>query len=273
MMKQVLVRAVDRLPAPLRNPIRDSYWRVKSKLLYQRLFSMLGLESRLHSGITVKIGSQGEWWAYNDIFVNHEYDPAILAALASRPQNRPLVVLDLGANVGYFLLRLADLILQNPGGPIFCDATLVEGSPTNFKTLETRVARQNLKGFQCRLVHGLVGARTGRAVIFESALHVKNTIMDDRPSGGASVAFVDLGEVMAEKETIDLLKCDIEGAEESFIENYPDLLSRVNNAVFEMHHQMCDTAKSVRRLSEFGFRQTELYRNDAISICMFSKDH
>ena len=84
MMKQAIGRAIDHLPAPLRNPIRNSYWRIKSKLLYERMWGILGLESRLHSGITVKIGSQGEWWAYNDIFVNHEYDPAIQSALASR---------------------------------------------------------------------------------------------------------------------------------------------------------------------------------------------
>ena len=38
-----------------------------------------------------------------------------------------------------------------------------------------------------------------------------------------------------------LLKCDIEGAELLFLENYEDLLGKVRNAVFELHHEQCDT--------------------------------
>jgi FkbM family methyltransferase len=150
--------------------------------------------------------------------------------------------------------------------------TLVEGSPSNFKRLGARLAEQQLNQVTYQLVHGLVGARSGQGVIHESALHVKNTILDGHGSGGAQVAFVDLCKVMAGREKIDLLKCDIEGAEQVFLENYPDLLQGVNIAVFELHHRMCDTARCVRILSDLGFRQTELRRNDEVSICLFSRN-
>jgi FkbM family methyltransferase len=272
-MKRVLVSAVERLPKSLRDAIRDRYWRVKSKLLYQHLFEILDLEYQLQSGITIRVASQGEWWTYNDIFVNHEYDAAIQAAVSSRAPEQPIVILDLGANIGYFLLRVADLISQNQGASFPCDVTLVEGSPSNFKKLQDRLAAQQLKHVNYRLVHGLVGARSGQGVIKESALHVKNTIVQGAASGGTPVEFIDLCKVMAEREKIDLLKCDIEGAEQSFIETYPDLLGRVNTAVFELHHGMCDTTRCLRMLSDLGFRQTDLRSNDEVSICLFARNH
>jgi FkbM family methyltransferase len=273
MIKRALGSAVERLPKSFRDAIRDRYWRIKSKLLYQRLFEILDLEYQLRSGITVRVASQGEWWTYNDIFVNHEYDAAIETALSSRALDQPFVVLDLGANIGYFLLRVLDLISQNQEPPFRCDVTLVEGSPSNFKTLQDRLAAQQLDHIDYRLVHGLVGARSGQGVINESALHVKNTIMQGPARRGTPVEFVDLCKVMAGRENVDLLKCDIEGAEQSFIENYPDLLRRVNTAVFELHHGMCETARCLRMLSDLGFRQTDLRSNDEVSICLFARNH
>ena len=108
MMKRIVASAIERLPKSLRDAIRDRYWRVKSNFLYQQLFEILDLEYQLNSGVTIRVASQGEWWTYNDIFVNHEYDAAIQTALASRVAERPFAVLDLGANVGYFLLRVVD---------------------------------------------------------------------------------------------------------------------------------------------------------------------
>jgi hypothetical protein len=58
----------------------------------------------------VKVASKGEWWVYNDIFVDGEYDMPIHTALEDRSPVRPFIVLDLGANVGYFALRVLDLI-------------------------------------------------------------------------------------------------------------------------------------------------------------------
>jgi len=273
MLKRVLGSAVERLPKSLRDVIRDRYWRVKSKLLYQHLFEILDLEYQLRSGITVRVASQGEWWTYNDIFVNHEYDAAIQTALSSRAPDQPFVVLDLGANIGYFLLRVVDLISQNQSPPFPCDVTLVEGSPSNFKKLQARLTAQQLNHVNYHLVHGLVGARRGQGVINESALHVKNTIMQSPAIGGIQVEFVDLCKLMVGREHVDLLKCDIEGAEQSFIENYPDLLRRVNTAVFELHHGMCETTRCLRMLSDLGFRQTDLRSNDEVSICLFARSH
>ncbi|HXM23206.1 MAG TPA: FkbM family methyltransferase [Terriglobales bacterium] len=230
------------------------------------------MEYTLQSGVTLKVASKGEWWTYNDIFVNREYDLPIQTALQSRSPEHPFTVLDLGANVGYFTLRVVDLMRQSSLETLASDMTLVEGSPTTFRELQDRLRLQSLSLLDLRVIHGLVGEREGNGVIHESALHVKNTIMDTGQHDGVRVNFVDLYQIMENRSKIDLLKCDVEGAELSFIENYGDLLRRVKNAVFEFHHEQCDTATCVDLLEQLGFHQRVLRSCNAFSICFFSKN-
>jgi FkbM family methyltransferase len=270
MIKKVLTRLVGFLPESVQFQIRERYWRVKSRLLYQSLYGWLNLEHTLDTGLRLKVASKGEWWIYNDIFVNGEYDVPIHAALGAS-SGQPLVVLDLGANVGYFALRVLDLIRRQHLDHILPDITMVEGSPETFGELESRIRSQPLAPANVRMVHGLVGRRTGSALIRESALHVKSSIIDVPARGAVNVEFVDVNTLMEDKVEIDLLKCDIEGAELIFIENYGDLLRKVRYAVFELHHDQCDTQKCVSMLQSLGFRQTILRTNDSFSVSFHSR--
>ncbi len=270
-MKKVLARVVEALPESAQIQIRNRYWQIKSRLLYQSLYSVLDLEHTLQSGLTVKVASKGEWWTYNDIFVDGEYDVPIRTALKGRSQVRPFVVLDLGANVGYFAFRVLDLI-----GPMewehFCpDITMIEGSPKTFLELEKRIRSQQV-AVSVRTVHGLVGQSRGSGVIRESAIHVKSTTVGVPAGHGVSVDFVDLDSLMGDKPEIDLLKCDIEGAELLFIQNYAGLLRKVKHAVFELHHDQCDTTECVSTLEDLGFRETILRANSSFSVSLFSRN-
>ena len=44
-------------------------------------------------------------------------------------------------------------------------------------------------------------------------------------------------------DTVDLMKLDIEGTEEAFLCENPELLKRVNILVVELHPNVCDTQK------------------------------
>jgi FkbM family methyltransferase len=269
MIKKLLTRVVGTLPESAQFQIRERYWRVKSRFLYQSLYGALNLEHTLNSGLAVKVASKGEWWAYNEIFVNGEYDVPIQAALAAS-SGHPFVVLDLGANVGYFAFRVLDRIRQQHLEHV-PDITMVEGSPEIFGKLEKRVRSQPLAAARVRVVHGLVGERFGSALMRESAVHVKSSIVDVPAGGGVNVEFVDVIAVMKEKDTIDLLKCDIEGAELMFLQNYGDLLRKVRYAVFELHHKLCDTQKCLSLLQGMGFQHTILRANDDCSVSFHSK--
>jgi FkbM family methyltransferase len=272
MISKILSDIVALLPQSIQGRIGETYWRIKSELLYRHLYQILHLEYTLESGVILKVASKGEWWTYNDIFVNREYDLPIQTALQSRSPEHPFTVLDLGANVGYFTLRVVDLMRQNSLETLAFDVTLVEGSPTTYRELQGRLRLQNLPPLNLRVIHGLVGPREGKGVIHESALHVKNTIMDTGQHEGVRVDFVDLYQIMENRSKIDLLKCDVEGAELLFIQNYGDLLRSVKNAVFEFHHEQCDTTTCVNLLEQLGFHQRVLRSCRGFSVCFFSKN-
>jgi len=271
MMKKMLARVVDTLPQYAQSQIRDRYWQIKSTLLYQSLYRVLDLEHTLQSGLTVRVASKGEWWIYNDIFVDGEYDVPIHAALNGRSSAGSFVVLDLGANVGYFAARVLDLIARQEFENVRPDITMIEGSPKTFMELEKRVRPQPRFAMSVRLVHGLVGQPEGSALIREGAVHVKNTIVDAPVRDAVRVDFVDLDSLMGDRPEIDLLKCDIEGGELVFIQNYAGLLRKVRNAVVELHHDQCDTKECVKALEALGFRQTVLRANDSCSVSFFAR--
>src|SRR5271157_5421497 len=125
-MKNMLARVVEALPKSVQNQMRDRYWQIKSKLLYQSLYRVLDLDHILQSGLSVKVASKGEWWIYNDIFGDGEYDVPIHTALKSRSPVRTFVVLDRGANVGYFALRVLDLLDPQERESFNHDITMIE---------------------------------------------------------------------------------------------------------------------------------------------------
>jgi len=270
-MKKLLAKCVSVLPQTAQSKIREHYWRIKSRFLYQTLYHWVGLEHSLPTGLKIEVANRGEWWAYNEIFVNGDYDIPIEAALASRSATS-FVVLDLGASVGFFSFRVVDLIRRHHLETIAPEITMVEGSPETFRVLEHRVQSQHLAATNLRMVQGLVGHRTGSAPMRESALRNRSTIVDVPPGEGVNVAFVDLNLLMAGKSEIDLVKCDIEGAELLFIENYGDLLRKAKHAVFELHHHQCDTIKCVSMLEALGFRQEVVQSGDAFSLIYFSRE-
>jgi FkbM family methyltransferase len=203
----------------------------------------------LDSGLVVRISSPGQWILFTDIFVRGEYDPAIDAAI-ERADNSFLAV-DLGANVGFFTLRLADRVLRAPGLSNAFTIYSVEGAFEEYTELERRLDQPPLRG-HCRPMHALAGNRGGQGVITRGREHTNNVVAIGK--AGDEVPYVDLEALLPADRPIDLLKCDIEGSEVAFLDSYRDLLERVRVAVFELHGDRCDTTKCEQVLSAAGFK-------------------
>lgn len=231
----------------LRSLIPHSFKRKARKLVWARL----NPSWTLPSGILVRVLSYSDWIIYNDIFVDGEYDRAIHPLIEAPVEAiRPRRVLDLGANVGFFALRVADSFFRK-GNKDF-EIIAIEGSPANHRELGERLAaNQNLLGNRVRVLNGLLGHRTGFGEISEGESCGENTIFS-RSGPTARVPFVNLDEMVKVWATVDLLKCDIEGAEEMFLENYPELLRKTDRAVFEFHHDKCSVARCREILAESG---------------------
>ncbi len=120
-------------------------------------------------------------------------------------------------------------------------------------------------------LHGLAGNRTGEAQIVQGAAHGENTIFGET-SHGTRVPFLDLEKLAGNWPRIDLLKCDIEGAEEIFLGNYPELLAKTDRAVFEFHHDKCDVPHCRQMLAEAGLMPAKTIREFGhCSVELFSR--
>lgn len=219
----------------------------------------------LKSGLKLEVANPAEWILYGEIFVEGEYDFAINRALEVAGSDTPLNVVDLGANVGFFAMRLIDRILRDQGPDFPFTAILVEGSPACAAELRRRVERDPAVRSRVRVEHGLAGLRSGAAKIYEHAFHAANSVNNPvmaREGKGTEVKFVDLMALTRDMQRIHLLKCDIEGSELQMLESYPDLLAKVDTMVMELHPALCDVARCRQLLADAGLARRTVIRGD-----------
>lgn len=248
----------------LKSAVPDSVkWKLR-KWVWMRL----NPSWQLKSGIVIRVLNYNDWMIYNDIFVDGEYDAAIQQLFTGNGGTAR--VLDLGANVGFFTLRVADTLLRR--GIHDFESALIEGSPSTFAELKERLAANDaLLANRLTVVNGLVGNRMGHATIVETPSHGENTILGTTRKG-REVSFVDVEEIVRKWDRIDLLKCDIEGAEELFLANYPAVCRKARAAVFEFHHDSCDIPHCRQLLAEAGLPTQVVVREfGRCSVELFSR--
>lgn len=242
----------------LKNNIRDKVW------------VFLKAAWKLQSGLSVVVQNDSDWFVFNEIFTNKEYDKALALLLHSRPVN-PLV-LDLGANVGYFSLKVADE-LQVAGISQF-RIIAVEASAPNFATLSSRLKQPLLKD-KITTICGLVGYKTGESFIAFSKQHYGNAASDAPAKTTHRAEYIDVEKLLPDTQTrISLLKCDIEGSEEIFLKEYSQLLNRVDHAVFEFHADSCNVDNCRKLLGKAGLSSKGIIKTDPVystSVEIFSR--
>ena len=172
--------------------------------------------------------------AVQEVLVDNEY--GFLRSLlegADSPR-----ILDIGTHIGLFSLWALSV---NPRAQIFS----VEASPDTFVVLEENIGRAQ------KIIPAIAWRAVNRAAWSNSEpirFSSSGDSMSHRVSstGSADVRGMTLREVMETgfpQKTIDLMKIDIEGAEEEFICAMPDLLKAVNSLVIELHPNLCNTAR------------------------------
>lgn len=91
--------------------VRQKIHNAKSKREAQ-IWRELGLNREL-AGLTVRVASKSDWVVFNEVFVERFYDRAISFVLSQAVEDRAIRILDLGANVGYFALRFAQMVFES----------------------------------------------------------------------------------------------------------------------------------------------------------------
>lgn len=222
------------------------------------VYRLAKLRWSLPSGVKIELLSPVDWSTYNDIFVDGEYDLAVSTTLQStRKQQASVNVLDLGANVGFFLLRFLDLV-SKAGRDVKVMAVAIEPDPVNAGQLRSRLNQQPpqiRQILQETIIVGAVGQRAGTSTLYESHNYHAHSLLEQQKYAGAkgtTVEYVDL-DALFPGEHWDLVKCDIEGSEQAFVQNYGDLLSRSRILVLELHKYACDMNVMRPLLLEAGF--------------------
>ena len=192
--------------------------------------------------------SHSDWVIYNEVIRKPGIRSGNSESVGQVEQSSPFRVVDLGANVGYFSLRFADLFLQRFGPEKEFTIILVEGSPAVFAELQRRVREQPILDRKTNLICGLVGQSEGGAYIEQGYIHYGYGASSRKKWGAKFVSYVDLPKCLGQIDQIDLLKCDIEGAEFDLIDNYQTLFSKVRSAVFEFHYYGRDVDNARQRL-------------------------
>lgn len=217
-----------------RRPLRVATW-------------MTGLGRRgfvweLRSGESFRVRSPLDAWIVKETWVDRAYD------VAGTPVQDGWTVLDAGAGIGDFAVRAAKAA---PSGRVFA----FEPAADAFALLEENLARNGMKNVVAR--REALGAPGEAAAVRDSGSVRSRTVPAD--AGPDSVPTFSLDEVFARLglASCDLLKLDVEGAEERILLGASaETLRRVRHVVLEVHEDGDGAGRAdllARRLEELGF--------------------
>lgn len=245
------------------------------RFLWRFLTNRLHLEWTLPSGVKLKIRSYADWCTYNEVFVSQEYKQAVCETLAENKDR--LCVLDLGANTGYFSLMLIDQFLRAHNNGLLM-LRPVEASPSTVCELKHRLTFKNNR-LDVQVVSGLVGNRSGTGKFHlakednQNFVSTSDNVVSWRETRGAQhLCYVDLDVISSDMQTIDLIKCDIEGSEFVFLTNYQELLRKTRRLVIEFHGAFGDFKSAAETLRSFGFTRCVVLKDSpTLPTLFFSK--
>lgn len=163
-----------------------------------------------------------------EILIDKEYN-FLSEAIKSK---EAFTILDCGAHIGLPVLWAATI---NPSIKVLS----VEASPDTFKVLAKN--REHSK------IDWNIINRACWSDETEISFQTRGDSMSHRVSteGGVKVKGISLPDLlnMMGNKNIDLIKIDIEGAEEEFLCSHPEALKHIERIVIELHPQLCSTDK------------------------------
>ena len=173
--------------------------------------------------LLVRLGTS-DWYAMEEVFLYGEYAPI------ARDVRAAGTILDFGANVG---MSIRFWRMTYPGARVVA----VEPDPGNLA-----MARRNAAGdANVTLLHACVAARP-RTVVLDrrsgSEYAFRMTEAGDQARGADAVDALTVPQVLERggiTGEVDLLKCDIEGAEAELFADCADWIGRVRALAVEVH--------------------------------------
>ena len=168
---------------------------------------------------------KGDLQALEEVLILEEYD-FITEVLQ---ESKTPVIFDIGAHIGTFALWCFS---KNKGAQILS----LEADPETFAVLSQNRKTADKPAWT---ILNRAGWSSDETLSFRnSGATMSHKVAED---GEIKVQGITLADLMKQVNTknIDVLKIDIEGAEEAFLTAQPELLKNVKNLIIEIHPQIC----------------------------------
>lgn len=230
-------------PTPKLRAIRvllQSFFRRTNPLATARPRSTLAVE-----GLdTIPIDSFSDFYIFFEVFVDACYDNE--GIVSAKP-----VVLDIGANVGFFTLRIKQ---RHPQARVWC----FEPLPSNFERLNRNIASAGVSDVACHCAG--VSDRSGQMTLY---VHPSNTgghtilpAHAEEEAEKVSARIFSMAEALdlVDAPVIDLLKVDCEGAEKQIILSLTaEDSKRIRAIIYEPTASLYDPVELRQHLDGLGY--------------------
>jgi FkbM family methyltransferase len=220
----------------------------------------------LDSGYQLKIDSRATLNLFVDIFSTQQYKAAF-----DFLTNIDWIV-DLGANRGLFSIYVYHYIIEHglaSSPQILC----IEAAKRNYLALLEHI---RVNSFEDNIfpVRGVVtDKREGTAPFYYAAKsHGMSSVVGDNRITTRRHQVIDVAGYL-NFPRIDLLKIDIEGSEQAFIQGYPEILDKTNLLIAEFHLRQINYSicKSILESHGLLFRQRVLSIGNHLIIDIFQR--
>jgi FkbM family methyltransferase len=183
------------------------------------------------------------------LFLRGEY------ALARIPEIREVVkegdtVIDIGANIGYFTVLLANLV--GPEGKVYA----FEPDPRNFALLQRTIERNGWTNVI--LEQKAVSNKAGEFVLYQTREWTANTLTPSEHFSTANVQVVALDDFLPDEHNISFIKMDMDGSEPLAISGMARLIQRSPN---------------IRVLAEYQPGNLKRYLDSPLDFITIAKQH
>ena len=218
--------------------------------LKARYFHEFNHSIPLGNGYWADILENDGYDSFSEIFIKQEY-------LDLLPNKKISRIVDIGAHYGYFSLWLQSKFPKSE----IC-SLLIEPSPRSCRSLEHLVKLKSLNG-RFRFINKAIGNPKNKYSNFYERPHMAGSIFGSTLCSEDSIEVEQLFETEFLSEyppPYDLIKCDIEGAEWDFMQNYDSIIRKTNYLLLEWHSWHSGGNGFPRlenKLKELGFKITK----------------
>jgi FkbM family methyltransferase len=171
--------------------------------------------------------------AVKEVLLKGEYN--FLRPVIEKTKNP--VILDIGAHIGLFSIWALSINQH-------CEIYSIEASPETYKILSSNIDGVSSEISSWKVHHRAAWGHAGAISFMDSAESSMSHRVGD--AGNIAVKTITLDELMTvsgNKSVVDIIKIDIEGAEESFLCTSEFDFKKFKNLVIEVHPNLCNSQK------------------------------